>query len=131
MVWDFYNNPSNYELWLSAFSHIEMVEGKWGELNAIANFYYKYNSREMKLTETIGGIIFQSKIEITQENEILKTEMQIVFESLDASSTRIVVTTNTKFKVLTFKLLSFFLKKSFQKRLDNDFFRFKEVLELS
>ncbi len=131
VVWDFYNNPANYTLWLSAFSHIELVEGKLGEPNSVSNFYYVYNKREMKLAETICDLIFQSKIETIQENEILKTEMQVVFEPLYASSTRIVVTTNTKFKVLTFKLLSFFLKKSFQKRLDNDFFRFKEILEAS
>ena len=90
-VWDFYNNPANFTLWLSAFSHIELVEGKLGEPNSVSNFYYVYNKREMKLAETICDLIFQSKIVTIEVIEILNTEMQVVFELYDYTDSRFFV----------------------------------------
>lgn len=130
-VWDFYLDPSNFNLWLSAFSSIETINGQWGELNSVIKHHYEHKGKKMILSETISELVYHSTIKTIQENNLLKTDLLLQFENLDSNSTKLIAIANTKFKLIHFKFLSFFLHKSFQQRLDNDFFRLKEIMEKS
>ena len=98
------------------------------EPDAVAEFVYEEDGREIVLTETITARRDREFLGGTYESKWGTVVILNLFESTKDGRTRWSSNSNHRFKGLM-KFLSLFMAKSIRERIDNDMQRFKLLIE--
>lgn len=127
-VWKSFDNPDNLSKWQLTLKSYEHVSGEHGQVGAVSKLIYNENGREIHMTETISVRDELNEFSGIFETEGGKNTLVNRFKAVDESSTKLSVECEFEFSG-AFKFFSHLLKKSIQKRLNEDFQRFKTLVE--
>ncbi len=128
MVWDLMNDPRLFPMWQKGYESTVQIKGSPGEEGAQAQHIYKENGKEFTFTENVLESEPPGRIRITLESDVMSYETETVLNETD-SSTQITMSSNAIMKAFSFRVLSPLLRKSFQKRQDEDLLRLKQLAE--
>ncbi|MEJ2006053.1 MAG: SRPBCC family protein [Cyclobacteriaceae bacterium] len=127
-VWNLLNDPSLFPQWQKGYESTVQLSGSPGEEGARAQHVFNESGKKFTFTEEVLESQEPEKILVTLDSDVMTYRIETTLEEL-GEQTRVTMTAQTTMKAFSFKILSPFLSKSFQKRQDEDLRRFKELAE--
>lgn len=129
VVWEFFDNPDNLKLWLTGFVSFEHLSGTKGEPGARSKHTYAMNGKTMEMIEEISVREPYKTFNGTITGPMITSVLRNEFKDLGNGTTELVSDTDVEFKGMLMKIVSMFIKGSFQKRQDDDLQKFKTLVE--
>ena len=128
MVWDLMNDARLFPLWQKGYESTVQIKGSPGEEGAQAQHVYKENGKEFMFTEEVLESMPPSRIKVLLESNVMSYEVETELKE-SSGGTEITMTNHAVMKAFSFRILSPLLRKSFQKRQDEDLVRLKKLAE--
>ena len=127
-VIELFDNEENIYKWQPGLQSFETIEGKHGEVGAVARLKYKMGKRSIEMTETILKKDFPERFDCLYQAKGVKNWMQNEFTEADAGTTRWITHNEFKCKGMA-KLFMWISPGAFRKqtaKMMNDFKSFAE-----
>ena len=128
--WDTYRDDDQRANWVDLFERVVHMEGTPGQQGAIRNVYYKEDTMEYMIVESIQELDSPFHIKYKETaNDILSLLTDVTFVELDSNRTLLKVKVSASTDNKPFKFRMFGLKKGFKELTNNRLQRLKSLLE--
>jgi uncharacterized protein YndB with AHSA1/START domain len=127
-VWQAFDNPDNLLKWQPTLKTFKHESGDQGQVDAVSKLVYEENGREIHMTETITVRNELEEFSGKFEAQGAINTMVNRFKVVDESTTKWQIECQIEFSG-AIKFFSSLIKKSINKRLNNDMVRFKTLVE--
>lgn len=128
-VWRFIDNPDNLTKWLTGFIKFEPISGVLGTVGAKAKHIYEMNGKRFEMIEEITSRVENKEFSGVLTHAMMVSKIKMLFKEAGNNSTEVESSADTTLKSFGMRVMSFLIKRSFQKRQDEDLKRLKEVIE--
>lgn len=121
-------NIDKVPLWLTGLQKLEPISGTPGEVGFKSRYTFVENGRTAVFEEVITAVEPRQFFSFLLESKEFQIEVTTQLEA-QGQGTQIIVSNKVKAKSLMMKLMSPFLKGMMKKRQQEDFARFKALVE--
>ena len=127
-VWEIMNDPRLFSQWQKGYESTVQLKGEPGREGAKAQHVFLENGKKFTFEETVETSSPPAHITVTLDHPVMTYRIKTQLEESNAG-TRVLIENLATMKAFSFKVLSPFLRKSFQKRQDEDLTRLKSLVE--
>ena len=114
--------------WSTDLEKFEIVNGKFGEIGAIARLHYNQKGRKSIMEDKLEYIEPGKKIISQVSGEGLKARVEAVFTSIN-NETEIELTCSGRGENMIFRLILSVMRKKIMKQSEVEIRKFKELVE--
>jgi len=128
VVWEIMNDPKLFSQWQKGYESTVILDGVPGQKGARARHIYMENGKKFRFSEEVLESTPPSNIIVTLDSDVMKYHIHTELNETD-NGTIVSMKNDATMKAFSFRVLSPFLRKSFQKRQDEDLQRLKKLVE--
>lgn len=122
------SDPNGAKHWTEGLQSIEQISGSFCDLGSKRKLVYRFNNKEMVMTETIVENSLPHRIKFEYESDMSTNIVELVFDGI--SDNQVKQTCNTELKLNgMMKYLGFLFKGMFKKQTQKYLIGFKEFAE--
>lgn len=128
IVWKAYIDPQNMTQWTRYLEKVELVEGKFGEVGAIAHLHYLEKGRSYILEDKLLSYESGKRILSQVSGQGMIIEVDTIFNSFPNGSNISIIWKGTS-KSLIVRIILRFMQKKISKQAEVELNTFKSLVE--